>query len=96
MDTQETEITEEGQQETEEDGQETEEEGPGLQGNKFGARRKTNRKGKKNKKKKKKRDPGAAMLSCLAPLQLVAHYPDGSTEVVWENDLCNSALGGEF
>ena len=39
---------------------------------------------------------GAAMLSCLAPLQLVAHFPDGSTEVCWENDLCNSALGGEF
>ena len=78
----------------EDDRQETEEEGPGLQGNEFGARRKTKSKGKK--KKKKKRDPGAAMLSCLAPLQLVAHYPDGSTEVVWENDLCNSALGGEI
>ena len=55
MDTQETEITEEG-------GQETEEEGPGLQGNEFGARRKTNRKGKKNKKKKKKRDPGKVII----------------------------------
>ena len=86
---QETEMSEGDRQETEE-----EEEGPGLEGNEYGARRKTKRKGKK--KKKKKKEEGSAMLSCLAPLQLVAHFPDGSTDVIWENDLCNSALGGEF
>ena len=85
--TQETEMDEDGRQETEG-------EGPGLEGNEFGARRKTKKKGKK--KKKKKKEEGAAILSCLAPLQLVVHFPDGSTDVIWENDLCNSALGGEF
>ena len=66
----------------------------------LGARRKRKRptKPKKAKKPKKaaKKAKGAALLSCLVPLQLVCHLPDGlGPVVVYENDLCNSALGGE-
>ena len=67
----------------------------------LGARRKRKKptKPKKAKKAKKavKKAKGAALLSCLVPLQLVCHLPDGlGPVVVFENDLCNSALGGEF
>ena len=66
----------------------------------MGARRKRKKptKPKKAKKPKKaaKKAKGAALLSCLVPLQLVCHLPDGlGPVVVYENDLCNSALGGE-
>ena len=66
----------------------------------LGARRKRKRptKPKEAKKPKKaaKKAKGAALLSCLVPLQLVLHLPDGlGPVVVFENDLCNSALGGE-
>ena len=66
----------------------------------LGARRKRKKptKPKKAKKAKKaaKKAKGSALLSCLVPLQLVCHLPDGlGPVVVFENDLCNSALGGE-
>ena len=66
----------------------------------LGARRKrkrpTNPKQTKKPKKAAKKAKGAALLSCLVPLQLVCHLPDGlGPVVVFENDLCNSALGGE-
>ena len=41
-----------------------------------------------------KRDPGACLLSCLVALQLVAHLPDDATVVLYNNELCNSALSG--
>ena len=41
------------------------------------------------------RVPGAAILTSFVPLQLVAHH-HGQSIVVFDNDLCNSPLSGEF
>ena len=42
------------------------------------------------------RVPGAAILTSFVPLQLVAHYNQGQSVVVFDNELCNSPLSGEF
>ena len=43
------------------------------------------------------RVPGAAILTSFVPLQLVAHLDEGQPPVVvFDNELCNSPLSGEF
>ena len=42
------------------------------------------------------RVPGAAILTSFVPLQLVAHLDQGQSIVVFDNELCNSPLSGEF
>ena len=43
------------------------------------------------------RVPGAAILTSFVPLQLVAHLEEGQPPVVlFDNELCNSPLSGEF
>ena len=42
------------------------------------------------------RVPGAAILTSFVPLQLVAHLDQGQSVVVFDNELCNSPLSGEF
>ena len=42
------------------------------------------------------RVPGAAILTSFVPLQLVAHLDEGQSVVVFDNELCNSPLSGEF
>ena len=39
---------------------------------------------------------GAAILTSFVPLQLVAHLDQGQSVVVFDNELCNSPLSGEF
>ena len=39
---------------------------------------------------------GAAILTSFVPLQLVAHLAQGQSVVVFDNELCNSPLSGEF
>ena len=39
---------------------------------------------------------GSAILTSFVPLQLVAHLDEGQTVVVFDNELCNSPLSGEF
>ena len=42
------------------------------------------------------RDPGACLFSCLVGLQMIAHLPTvPNPEILWQNDLCNSALSGK-
>ena len=43
-----------------------------------------------------KRDPGHCLLSCLVPLKLVGKLPNGQTVVLYKNNLCNSALSGNY
>ena len=45
---------------------------------------------------KEDRVPGAAILTSFVPLQLVAHLDQGGSVVVFDNELCNSPLSGEF
>ena len=42
------------------------------------------------------RVPGAAILTSFVPLQLVAHLDQGQSVVIFDNELCNSPLSGEF
>ena len=43
------------------------------------------------------RDPGCCLFSCLVSLQIIAFLPTipiSNIEILWENELMNSALSG--